>query len=443
MKIKKLLSCVLSAALLSGCAQLGTNIESLVTPPKLSEEQTAIKQALINSVGNNVNLKYPKNGDYRSAYVIADIDGEGNDEAVVFYEKTGVAASESVVRMAVLDKSADGNWNAVFDAVGDGADVDKIIIGKLGENENTMIFVGYSVPATTDKKLSGYTYSGGKLNKIIGMDYVSADIADISGNDGNELLVLERGSENSYAKLFTIKGGKFTILTQTEIALGANGEYTAVSYGKVSENVTGAFLDIPNGDGTISTQVLYCKGQALKNPIYQLQMNAGIDTMMKTVRPSKYTSMDINSDGIIEIPSLSVMPGYETVADADKIYLTDWYHFDTDTLALAKKNSGYFSITDGYCLMLPSRWAGTVTVKEDATTDEVVFYKYAGDINGDMTELLRVSVVDSGTSEDKIRNGYTILSQNNQQEYCVKIPNNKTEALVPTKSELMYNFMLV
>lgn len=445
MNIRRLLCCILSAAMLSGCAQIGTSVEGLMTPPKLSDEQTEIKQALINSVGRNVKLKYPKTGEYRSAYVIADIDGEGTDEALVFYEKTGVTPSEPVVRMAVLDKTVDGKWNAVFDAVGDGSDIDKVLIGRLGEKDTPMIFIGYSLVGTGDKYLTGYTYSDGAISKIMGTPYVSADITDLAEEKGDELAVLKRGEDvtASDAELFTIKDGIFTILSKTNVILGSNGEYTSINEGKTSGGENALFLDVPEGNGTISTQVLYCTGDTLKNPVYTLRKTSGIDVSSKVTRPSRYVSSDINSDGVTEIPSLSVMPGYETADEADKIYLTDWYQFDTDTYVFTKKSSGYYSITDGYCLMLPSRWSGTVTVKEDIATDEIVFFKYEGDIDGDMTELLRISVRKSGDSESMIRNGYTVLAQNEQFEYYAKIPDTRKEPLVPTKSELLYNFILI
>ena len=86
-RLKRLGLAALSAAcvLLTGCSALNFSVEGLVDAPKVTKEQEEIHQALIESVGSNITLKYPRNGDYRSAYVIANIDDEPDSEAIVFY----------------------------------------------------------------------------------------------------------------------------------------------------------------------------------------------------------------------------------------------------------------------------------------------------------------------------------------------------------------------
>ena len=83
-RLKRAAVCALSI-FLTGCSALNFSVEGLVNAPKLTAEQSQIHEALIKSVGSNITLKYPRNGDHRSAYVIADIDDEPNDEAIVFY----------------------------------------------------------------------------------------------------------------------------------------------------------------------------------------------------------------------------------------------------------------------------------------------------------------------------------------------------------------------
>ena len=94
---------------MTGCSALNFSVEGLINAPKLTSEQSEIHQALIESVGSNITLKYPKNGEYRSAYVIANIDDEPTDEAMVFYEYTSNGSEEDGLRVNILDKDEDGN----------------------------------------------------------------------------------------------------------------------------------------------------------------------------------------------------------------------------------------------------------------------------------------------------------------------------------------------
>ena len=77
--------CLIGAALLlTGCA-VGTSVDNLLKPPQLSVEQEQIYQALQNAVGNNITLQYPRSGDNLSAFIVCDMDDDGEDEAMVFY----------------------------------------------------------------------------------------------------------------------------------------------------------------------------------------------------------------------------------------------------------------------------------------------------------------------------------------------------------------------
>ena len=76
---KSLLAAVAAGAilLLSGCSPIQMDVEELMSPPKLTAEQAEIDSALKQALGENVKLKYPKSGDFRSAFVFHDIDGDG------------------------------------------------------------------------------------------------------------------------------------------------------------------------------------------------------------------------------------------------------------------------------------------------------------------------------------------------------------------------------
>jgi len=67
-KIKKAAAFLKAAAILSIAALTGcqATIENLLTAPKLTQEQSEIYQALINSSGSSIKLKYPRGGEYRS-----------------------------------------------------------------------------------------------------------------------------------------------------------------------------------------------------------------------------------------------------------------------------------------------------------------------------------------------------------------------------------------
>lgn len=93
--MKRIMALLLAAALfcLSGCSLTPTSMESLLSPPVRTEEQSEIYQALLSSVNTNISLVYPRSGEYTSAFVVEDIDGDGLEDALVFYQDQSQATS--------------------------------------------------------------------------------------------------------------------------------------------------------------------------------------------------------------------------------------------------------------------------------------------------------------------------------------------------------------
>lgn len=447
MRIKLISIIVLCIFIFTGCS-VGAGIDTLLLPPKLSDDQSAINQALIDKVGQNIKLKYPKSGDYRSAFLIANIDDEPTDESIVFYEKTGMNKGESNLRVNILDKR-DGKWVSVFDHASSGVEIDRIMISKLGSEGLTTIIVGYSLINQSEKTLEAYNYSNGVLKTIFADKYSAMEVMDINKDSFNELVLITNTTvaladatnkastqtKISIGKVLMRQGDQF--IEESEAGMDERAAQNAgMVRGSVGVDTPALFIDSAMGDGTIQTQIIYNDDKQLKNPL-----NSQREIMAKTSRPVGYASMDVDNDGVVEIPTLQPFPGYEAVDKSAQICVTDWLVFEQN--ALFKKNSGYYNIKEAYCFMLPSRWQGTVTVKEDITNDEVVFYKYSGAITDDMVELMRIKVMKRGTNEEQLKNGYQTIVSKGQIEYMVKVAEDNDEPLVLTMSEIMFNFYVL
>ena len=113
-----LMASVCLIAVLCGCSG-SFSAGELLASPRLTDEQNEIYNALTASAGR-VDLRYPHTGEYRSAFVIHNIDGEPTDEAIVFYEQSKSEAAKEPdaqdgnavgnLRVSFLDKDENGNW---------------------------------------------------------------------------------------------------------------------------------------------------------------------------------------------------------------------------------------------------------------------------------------------------------------------------------------------
>ena len=82
----KLICALLALCLFcSGCSVMDLDTQNLMSPPKATGDKADIQRVIEESAGSYT-FKYPQKGDYRSAVIMHDINGDGTDEAVAFYK---------------------------------------------------------------------------------------------------------------------------------------------------------------------------------------------------------------------------------------------------------------------------------------------------------------------------------------------------------------------
>ena len=255
MKIIKLLIFPL-IILLTGCA-FSSNIDNLMSPPKLSVEQEQIYSALTNATGTSISLKYPKSGKYLSAFIIEDIDSDGENEAVVFYEKNNIALEENTLRINILDRS-DGKWRSVCDTPAKGAEIEKVIISELGSNSRTNLIIGSSLINRSEKNVSIYSYVDGNIEETFSESYSFIDVTDLDKDEENEFLLLSGASSGGTATAEVYKLNEKGIYYKYSCKLsGSFTEFDSLNYGKIDEDKTGLYIDAVLGNGLIQTDIIY------------------------------------------------------------------------------------------------------------------------------------------------------------------------------------------
>lgn len=439
MKTKFIILLVCSMIMLSGCSFGTFSVDTLLTPPKLSQEQQEIHQSLIESVGNDIILKYPKSGDNRSSFVIANIDTEPTEEAIVFYEYSDLLKGSTGIRINILDKNSKNEWTSKYDFEGPGTDIDKIVISNTSKKDDISIIIGYSTLNMNDKILEVYNYKDGAFN-LIGTDtYSVLETIDLDNNGYSEIVTVQSGADgsNAVASLISIKDSQLVKSNVTQMG-GVSNSIISFTKGKVTSTHKALFLDCKNPDGSIHTEFLYYRYNSLQNPIAQI----GQSLIDRTTRPEGYYSLDVNGDGIVEIPTVSVLPGYELLNVDSQLYLTTWYNY-SDFYNLTSSMSGYYSINMGYMLTFPESWKNKVTVKRDEITGEAVFYVFNETLDKSTIELARISVCPKSEASEYINNGYNIITNVGQIVYLVKLADENASNLTTNLQTIRTNFNVV
>lgn len=409
----------------------------LLTPPKLSEEQSAVYDALVKSVGNDIRLQYPRSGDFRSAFLFANIDDEPDNEAIVFYEKNGETKDGANVRVNVIDRR-DGKWTSVYDHSGMGTEIDRIFFSEIGNSSRTRIIIGYTL-LSGEKSVKVYSYSDGMLIPEYTDIYSTMFISDLERDNRNELVLIRPNNHLKKASVGLVSvndDGK--IVETSNVALSdSTTDFVNIASGYVGSGTPAIFID-GLSNGKLSTEIIYSVNGQLRNPLY-LGESAMIE---QTLRQTGYPCTDIDLDGIIEIPILTLFPGYSETTPGIKLYSAEWMVLDNYNIT--KKYSSYYNVSDGYCFILPSRWdGGVVTAKPDNVTGEIVFYKYHIDLDNSTTELMRIAVASDEETDALLDEGYILVKSNNNTNYLVKCPAISNEPLILTGTEISNSFFIL
>lgn len=424
------------AAAFSGCSFAGS-VDLLLSPPKLSEEQNAVYEALLRSAGKDVKLQYPRYGEHRSAFVFADIDGDKGDEALVFYEKTGESEGAGNVRINVIDMTSDGEWRSVYDHAGVGTGIDRIIFDDIGSSERMSVIIGYTL-LSGEKNAVVYSYEDGRLFVDYSDNYSTMFVLDMDRDGLDNLVLIRPGNQLKKASMSLVSRSveDGSVAETGSIALDESAvDFVNVISGYVGTETPAIFIDGLSG-GQLTTEIIYSMNGSLRNPLYLGE--SGL--IENTRRQAGYLSTDIDLDGIVEIPTRSPFPGYASDS-RDSLYSTDWNVFQN--YSIDKKYSSYYSIADGYCFIFPNRWEGVVTAKKDDAAGDIVFYRFQTDLTNSNTELMRIAVANDYDTDSLIENGYTLLKSNNHINYFVKIPDIEYEPLVLTSTEINNNFYII
>lgn len=415
---RKILAVLLCIALLfSGCSYGQTGIDGLLQPPKLSDQQNKIYTALQNGVGTNIRLKYPRTGDFTSAFLIADIDDESTQEAFVFYENLNAVNATMTLRINVLDQ-VNGEWVSVYEAGVAAVEVNKINF--IQSNGNTFVVIGFELSGG-EKMFVVYNYRDGRLVETARMtcqEYMTANLND--DNFGEIFAVTsDVNSGNKSVQAFQISSqGSVRPMGRADMD-PMTSAYRAITVGSLEDGRQALFLDGIGGSDRYTTEVLVYDEGNVQNLIYSAEPEK--NQVEQTLRHNAVYCRDVDGDGVTEIPTRLVAEGYEQTEMHETEYFTLWLDCGKDG-SLRTKTLTYVASTLGFLFRIPDKWLGKVTPVFSSADSELTFYRYDGEDTEATVKLLSIRMFRSNAFREGVSD-YTTLRENGQIVYAKKVYN--------------------
>ena len=358
MKAKhKCIGVLLAAALLlSGCSM--RTVGQMYHLPKRSEDYNNLQSAIDRAM---LGLEYcaPLAGENRQTVHMADLDGDGDQEYLLFAKGN----TERPLRILIFNMVED-TYVHTDTIESNGSAFDQVEYVQMDGVGGLEVVVGSQLSNQVLRSVSVYTFSRGEAEQLVSANYTKFLTVDLDMDNRVELFVLRPGqseTDNGVAELYGVENG--IMERSNEVNMSASPDkLKRVIIGKLHDGETAVYVASTAGDTALITDVYAYVGGRLSNVSFSNESG----TSVKTLRNYYIYADDIDSDGVVELPYLITMiQGY----GEDRQKLIRWYAMKADGTEVDKRYT-YHNFVGGWYLELNSQWASRVTVFQRGNTYE-------------------------------------------------------------------------
>ena len=328
-KLGRLLAvCALLGLLLTGCnmpLEENRQVEDLLRAPQLAGDYGALQSALNDWLGESAQLKYPLQGELLSPFVLQDLDGDGVQDAAVFY----TTAQSTNVCIAILQKDAEGNWEVRQNLEGLADTVDTVRLARLQAGGSTQLVVGY-VASRGDNYLAVYSYEDGELSAILEQSYEQYLVEDITGGGNQDLILMSTLEDGGVQiELLTVnRDGSFQQVAVMGLSADKFSGCASVAAGVGADGKRYLVLDGWTGisGNNLATVLLHFDEESQQMiPADQISTQELYNESLRNV--STLVSRDLDGDGTVEIPTQPDEAGLLNMSQSRRMDFIVWMDY--------------------------------------------------------------------------------------------------------------------
>ena len=427
-KNKWICLCLTVLLLFTGCA---STVEDMYAPPKRSEVYNRLQSAID---GAMVGMEYaaPVSGENRQIVQMADLDGDGTDEYILFARKS----SDTPLQILIFRQEEDGTCSLAEGIQSTGSAFEKVEYVDVDGKPGMEIVVGRQVSDQLQRTLSVYSFSSGEANQLLSAGYYKYLCCDFDADGTRELMVLRTGetdADKGYAVLYRYRDGEMQRSREAELSLqGTSIKRIMVS--RLHGGETAVFVASSLEENAKLTDVFSLKDGIFTNISY----SADSGNSVQTLRNYYVYGDDLNDDGILELPFLISMKSAEG-EDVAEQHLIRWYALDIDGRQINKLYT-YHNYVGGWYLELGSEWASRVSVVQEGTVYTFCFW----DESAASSRVLFTLYCFTGSSRDSqaVEDGRFPLHTTESAVYAASL-GEAAAALDITEENLIKSFRLI
>lgn len=411
--------------LFSGCGnfRMAASIDDLISPISPSGDNAGVQNAVDEYCKGGYSIKIPASGNYTTSFILKDLDNDGTNEAVAFYEPSNKMGT---VCMAVLKKNEE-KWSVYGNIESDATDVNSVDFCDLNNDGLEEIIVCWSVVSkSAGFKLNVYRQAedgSGAVNMKSVSDAVTASdfiCVDMDGDGTEELMIFANGVSSEYpkAELYSYMNNKKKLLGRTKL------DSTITSFENIvcaeTDEGMSVYADAVRSDGSsMVTEFIYWSDyyNSIVSPFYSYSTSRTTETS----RNSMITCRDIDGDGVVEIPADVSGGKLPSGTEAQK-----WMVYANTVLET--KCYSFSCKRDGFIIVLPGKYFKKLTVEYDS---DLRLFKVLNKADGSTAFEILTVVKTSYNETDEKYSGYEKLYDDSGFVYLAQV-NPKSDIKIGT-----------
>lgn len=343
------------AMLLSGCAM--RTVDEMYAIPKRSAEYNNLQSA-IDSAMYGLTYSAPVSGDHQQSVQMADLDGDGVEEYLVFAQ----GPSAKPLQILIFRQAEDGACKLVEVIENAGSAFEQVEYVNMDDKPGLELVVGRRVSDQIPRSLSVYSFREGDSSLMLMVGYSRFLTYDLDRDGLGELMVILPGDINggrSAAVLYGTEGDNVERSVEVEMSEDAS-HIKRMTLGTLQGGDPAVFVSSTTDENAIVTDVFSIKEGRLVN----ISGNEDLDTSVGTLRNYYVYAEDIDDDGVIELPGFISTKKLSFSTDDQRKSLIRWFAMDLEGREVDKLYT-FHNYLGGWYLELESSWAPRVAVEQN------------------------------------------------------------------------------
>lgn len=430
--LKRILLLVLAAVIVfcvCGCAV--TTVDKMYQVPKRSRDFNDLQSAIDSSMAD-LSYSAPLAGENRQNVQMADLDGDGAEEYLLF-AKNNIEKSLYIL----VFREINGSYVNVDTVQINGAAFDQVDYVNMDKVGGVEVIVGHQLSDQLIRSASVYAFTDGSLVQKTSVNYTKLLTTDLDSDGLSEMFILRPGeseTDNGVVELYSLQDGAIERYNETVMS-GPVQKLKRLIVGKLDGGKAAVYVASSVDDTTLITDVY----TVIDNKLVNVTLSNDSGTSIQTMRNFYVYADDIDSDGVIELPSLISMHPMPGVVNANVQHLIRWYAM-TPSGKKVEKMCTYHNFVGGWYMQISSDIAQRLVVLNQNQQNEI----YIWDKN--YSSIARLMTIYTYTGQNREELGASenrfILHKTDSVVYAAKL-ENLAEKYSITKENAVYSFRLI